>query len=81
MATMNVSLPDQLKAYVDARVDAGTYQSSSEYVRELIRRDQEVQQFRGLIAEGLQSPIEGAADAAFFGELRRVAERPSASAA
>jgi antitoxin ParD1/3/4 len=70
MATMNVSLPDDLKGYVDARVVDGSYQSSSEYVRELIRRDQEMQRFRELIREGLESPVEGVADRAFFDELR-----------
>lgn len=81
MATMNVSLPDELKAYVDHRVVDGSYQSSSEYVRELIRKDQQAQRFRALIADGLASPVEGTADAAFFQELRRVAERSSADAA
>ena len=39
MTTMNVSLPEELKLFVDAEVDAGNYGSTSEYVRELIRRD------------------------------------------
>lgn len=73
---MNISLPDELKAYVDRRTAEGAYQSSSEYVRELIRKDQDLQQFRGLLREGLQSPIEGAADEAFFDELRSRARRP-----
>lgn len=65
MATMNVSLPEELKDFVDRRVDSGSYQSSSEYVRELIRRDQDVQRFRELITAGAESPIEGDADASF----------------
>ena len=40
MATMNISLPDQMKEWVDARVDGGTYASASDYVRDLVRRDQ-----------------------------------------
>jgi antitoxin ParD1/3/4 len=36
---MNVSLPDEPKAFVDEQVDGGGYGSTSEYVRELIRRD------------------------------------------
>jgi antitoxin ParD1/3/4 len=39
MSTMNISLPDALKAFVDAQVTQGGYGTSSEYVRELIRRD------------------------------------------
>ena len=39
MTTMNVSLPDELKDFVDDRVDQSGYGSTSEYVRDLIRRD------------------------------------------
>jgi antitoxin ParD1/3/4 len=41
MATMNISLPDQMKEWVDTRVEGGTYSSASDYVRDLVRRDQE----------------------------------------
>lgn len=41
MATMNISLPDQMKEWVERRVDGGTYASASDYVRDLVRRDQE----------------------------------------
>jgi antitoxin ParD1/3/4 len=71
MVTMNVSLPTDLKEYVEGRVGAGSYQSSSEYVRELIRKDQEVQRFRTLIQQGIDSPTEGEADGQFFDEMRR----------
>ncbi len=40
MATMNISLPDQMKEWVDTRVEGGTYSSASDYVRDLVRRDQ-----------------------------------------
>ncbi len=40
MATMNVSLPDPLRDYVQNRIDSGQYASVSEYMRDLIRRDQ-----------------------------------------
>ncbi len=38
MATMNISLPDELKQFVDAQVAEQSYTSSSEYLRELIRK-------------------------------------------
>jgi antitoxin ParD1/3/4 len=44
MSTMNVSLPDERKLYVDEQVGDGTYGSTSEYVRDLIRRDKTRQQ-------------------------------------
>ena len=40
MATMNISLPDPMKAWVEAQAETGKYSNSSDYVRDLIRRDQ-----------------------------------------
>lgn len=40
MASMNVSLPDPMRDYVQRRIDSGQYASVSDYVRDLIRRDQ-----------------------------------------
>ncbi len=61
MATMNVSLPDLLKAAVDEQVASGRYASASDYVRDLIRRDAESRakwaEFNRLIQEGLDSPV------------------------
>ena len=57
--TMNISLPDTLKAFVDQRVADRGYGSHSEYVRDLVRRhelDAAKDQLRGLIAAGLNSP-------------------------
>ncbi|USQ96230.1 type II toxin-antitoxin system ParD family antitoxin [Caulobacter sp. RL271] len=41
MATMNVSLPDAMKAWVEEQAGTGRYSNASDYVRDLIRRDQE----------------------------------------
>ncbi|WP_342075602.1 type II toxin-antitoxin system ParD family antitoxin [Yoonia sp. SS1-5] len=41
MATMNVSLPDPMKVWVEAQTKDGRYSNASDYVRDLIRRDQE----------------------------------------
>jgi antitoxin ParD1/3/4 len=40
MASMNISLPDPMRDYVQDRIDRGQYASASDYVRDLIRRDQ-----------------------------------------
>jgi len=40
MQTMNISLPDPMKEFVEEQVSAGAYSSASEYVRELVRADQ-----------------------------------------
>ena len=55
MRTMNVSLPDSLKSFVDEQVSACGYSTSSEYVRQLIRKDQDRQRLRGLLLEGAAS--------------------------
>ena len=41
MTTMNISLPETLKSFVDGQVVERGYGTSSEYVRELIRKDQD----------------------------------------
>ena len=41
MATMNVSIPDAMKSWVEVRTRSGSYSNASDYVRDLIRRDQE----------------------------------------
>ncbi len=43
MASLNISLPQPLKKYVESQVSLGEYGTPSEYVRELIRRDKETQ--------------------------------------
>ncbi len=70
MSTMNISLPDSLKSFVDEQVSQRGYGSSSEYVRELIRRDQDRLQLRGLLLAGAASAPTAAADAAYFDGLR-----------
>ena len=67
---MNVSLPEALKDFVEDQVSARGYSTSSEYVRELIRKDQDRQRLRNLLLEGAASPQAVTADADYFGELR-----------
>jgi len=58
MGTMNVSLPDGLKAFVDERVRKDGFSTSSEYIRELIRADQvrrAERELAALLREGLES--------------------------
>lgn len=56
--TMSFALPESLRTYIDERVQTGPYGNTSEYLRDLIRRDQEDQarrRLRDLITEGLAS--------------------------
>lgn len=61
MATMNVSLPDPMKDWVEAQARTGRYSNASDYVRDLIRRDQEraekIAHMQRLLTEGLDSGI------------------------
>lgn len=78
MSTMNISLPDPLKSFVDEQVKERGYGTSSEYVRELIRKDQERTRLRAILIEGAVSPPVGPADGAYFDDLRnRVRRRGS----
>jgi antitoxin ParD1/3/4 len=70
MSTMNISLPEGLKVFVDEQVASRGYGTSSEYVRELIRRDQDRQRLRSLLIEGASSRLTDEADEAYFAGLR-----------
>jgi antitoxin ParD1/3/4 len=74
MTTMNISLPDSLKDFVDEQVNQRGYGTSSEYVRELIRKEQERLQLRDLLLEGATSAPSEPVDSAYFDGLRRRAK-------
>ena len=57
MATMNVSLPDQMKAWVEDRGKDGRFSNSSDYVRHLIRQDQEREEARAEIQAAVDQGI------------------------
>ncbi|MBK6999065.1 MAG: type II toxin-antitoxin system ParD family antitoxin [Rhodoferax sp.] len=70
MSTMNISLPDTLKSFVDEQVAQRGYGTSSEYVRDLIRRDADLLQMRSLLLKGAASAPTAPADASYFTTLR-----------
>lgn len=74
MATMNISLTDPLKQFVDEEVREGGYSSTSDYVRDLIRqrqRSKAEELLKQLIAEGLASGPGVAVTADTFEHMRR----------
>jgi len=76
MSTMNISLPSTLKSFVDEQVSQGAYGTSSEYLRELIRKDKERLHLRGLLLAGAASAPAPVANATYFDSLReRVREK------
>lgn len=63
MTTMNISLPDPMKQFVEEQVSSGGYSSASEYVRELVRAEQKRQAKEKLeleLIEAMKSPAEEA---------------------
>lgn len=60
MATMNISLPDAMKEWVEQKVESGLYANSSDVIRDLVRRDQERARqqadFDRVVSEALDSP-------------------------
>jgi len=82
---MNISLPDDLKEFVDQQVSTAGYGTASEHVCELIRRDQgrpfdklRANGLRNLLLEGAQCKPTGLADADYFASLRSGIKKQSA---
>ncbi|MDP3491324.1 MAG: type II toxin-antitoxin system ParD family antitoxin [Phenylobacterium sp.] len=80
MATMNVSLPAAMKDWVEGRAGTGRYANASDYVRDLIRRDQErvdkIATLRQLIQEGEESGASEASAPDILAQARRRAAAP-----
>lgn len=66
MATMNISLPDSMRKWVEAKTESGQYSNNSDYVRDLIRKDQErsdkINKLQAAIDQGLVSGGAGVLD-------------------
>jgi antitoxin ParD1/3/4 len=74
MQTMNVSLPDPMKQFVEEQVAAGAYSSASEYIRELVRADQKRQakeQLEQVLLDAVNSGNAIEATPEIFEEVRR----------
>lgn len=80
MATMNVSLPDAMKDWVEAQTETGRYANVSDYVRDLIRKDQErndkIAAMQRFVDDGLNSGIGNRAKDVLFAEAVKRAELP-----
>ena len=80
MATMNVSLPDPMKSWVEQQSSEGRYANASDYIRDLIRQDQvrsdAIARMQGLVDEGLKSGDGSRSMAEIKAEARRRAGSP-----
>ncbi|PYE80625.1 type II toxin-antitoxin system ParD family antitoxin [Pseudoroseicyclus aestuarii] len=57
MATMNVSLPDPMKSWVETRADGNRFANASDYVRHLIRQDQEREEARAALQAAVDQAL------------------------
>lgn len=59
MVTMNVSLPERMKDYIDAQIEAGEFTDAGDYLRHLVRRDHDrrLQELRAIVDEALESGV------------------------
>lgn len=73
MATMNISLPDQMKTWVEECVQSGRYSNASDYIRDLIRKDHlKLEQLRQALIEGESSgPSSGLDIEAFISDKKK----------
>ena len=81
MSTMNISLPETLKSFVDEQVSQRGYSTSSENVRELIRKDQDRLNLRGLLLAGAASEPTAPVAEAYFDRLRDRVRKPAKAGA
>ena len=72
MSTMNISLPETLRSFVDSQVSGGSYGSSSEYMRDLLRKEQDRVRLREMLLAGAASPLsETVWNAEYFEKMRQ----------
>lgn len=78
MATMNISLPGEMKSWVEARVATGEYSNASDLMRDLIRRDQKKQAYlayiQAAVDEGLASGFSETTVEEILRDMEAVAE-------
>lgn len=75
MATMNVSLPTAMKDWVEARAETGRYSNASDYVRDLIRRDQEREDKLAVLQRMIEEGEESGVSPRSAEEIRAIARR------
>ena len=72
MATMNISLPDEMKQWVEQQADTGRYANVSDYVRDVLRREQTmVARLQGMIDEALESGVVEMSSTELFEDIKR----------
>lgn len=60
MATMNISLPDSMRSWVEAQLETGLYANNSDYIRDLIRKDQQRAEKLALLQQAITAGLDSA---------------------
>ena len=82
MAQMNISIPDKLKAWVESRVADGSYASSSDYLRDLVRQDQRERRRLEWLGAEIQAGFDsGISDTDPFEQIEELRQRAHAELA
>ena len=72
MATMNISLPDQMKQWVEQQVATGRYANASDYMQDVLRRDKAmVARLQATIDEAVDSGVVDMSPAELFEDIKR----------
>ncbi len=74
MATMNISLPDPLRDWVQEQIQDGNYASSSDYLRDLIRRDKEAREQKTVLQEAITAGLKSGISQRSMDELLAAAK-------
>ena len=73
--TMNISLPEALRDFIEQAVETGGYSSVSEYMRELVRQAKAEKDLEDRLIAALDSPDLGPVDPQFFKGLKARAKK------
>jgi antitoxin ParD1/3/4 len=79
VATMNVSLPDPMKDWVEAQARTGRYSNASDYVRDLIRKDQERSEKIAAMQKAVDEALASGISSRSMESIRRAAKQTFAS--
>jgi antitoxin ParD1/3/4 len=75
MATMNISVPDPMKDWVQTQIETGAYANTSDYIRDLIRKDQEYRTKIALLQQAINEGLESGLSTKSFDEIIQAARQ------
>jgi antitoxin ParD1/3/4 len=75
MATMNISVPDPMKDWVQTQIETGAYANTSDYIRDLIRKDQEYRTKIAVLQQAINEGLESGLSTKSFDEIIQAARQ------